>query len=251
MYKWTNFSYSLNHLAKFEAMNTDERIQYMQELYDSFPEPEPGQTDNRQNTITSSNTLTGEWLKELRKDCSELSESQLQILQAPPFNFRRSHKERAEMQTAEAVSKRRALLEEWQLKYGAFTRPPKKNQTRLSKGLPKEYTDLGNLILIDIYSFRDYGKAKGPSKGKNGPEKNAKYKPVQAEMVAMYRDLDIVEFEDATNTTESSLITVEQLQAVHNEDDASDQAQGINEPEELTIAPPPPKRTRRTRTAEV
>ena len=192
----------------------------------------------------------------MRKDSSELTESQLQILQAPPFNFCGGYKEKGEKQTAEAVSKRRAVLEEFQLKYGAFTRPPiTRSALGRNGGLPKEYTDLGNLIQGDINSFRDYGKAGGPSKAKKGPgtrpEKKYKYDLVQEEMVAMYRDLDIVEFEDATNTTASSLITMEQLQAVHDADDASDQAQGINEPEELTIAPPP-KRTRRTRsTAEV
>ena len=251
---------TIHSIDNFESLSIDDRIQFIHDEINAAVEAldvgsTPQDVNYARKCVLTRNGAMGEWLKELRKDSSELTESQLQILQAPPFNFCGGYKEKGEKQTAEAVSKRRAVLEEFQLKYGAFTRPPKKDQTRLSKGLPKEYTDLGNLIQGDINSFRDYGKAGGPSKAKKGPGKRPgkkyRYQKVSDEMVAMYRDLDIVEFEDATNTTASSLITMEQLQAVHDADDASDQAQGINEPEELTIAPPP-KRTRRTRsTAEV
>lgn len=190
----------------------------MQESYASLEEPAPNKKDDRGASVIRKRMI-GDWLNELRQSNFEgLSEPQLQVLQAPPFNICRDLKDVGQRKTAKVVSERRELLEKFQSIYGEATRPSR----HASSGLSQEFRSLGDAIERDIRSLRYYATLE--LEGSRGKKKA--YRPVCEEMIAMYRDLLIVEFNDPMNTDKTSLITAEELRAGSDTIRASDVAEG-------------------------
>lgn len=81
-----------------------------------------------------------------------------------------------------------------------------------------------------------------------------KYHKVSEEMIDMYRDLLVEEFDDGMDTTITSRITAEQIQDVHDKIDERDRAEAqgstsIASAEEESSLEQPRKRTRRSASA--
>ena len=78
---------TIHSIDNFESLSIDDRIQFIHDEINAAVEAldvgsTPQDVNYARKCVLTRNGAMGEWLKELRKDSSELTESQLQILQA-------------------------------------------------------------------------------------------------------------------------------------------------------------------------
>ena len=140
---------------------------------------------------------TKEWLAKMRNTFDKLLPDQQQALRDDPIRLCPDDAAVRQVKSAKDIMKTRNELEKFQRIYGNGTRP-----NPSTWGTPDD-KKLGKRIANHILSFRVQVTKEG---------KNSSYHPLNKEILQLYRELNIKEFQDGTDETNYTLLTRENFE---------------------------------------